>query len=293
LIPTQEQLQTDRADLEISRTDNWRRFQVDVATARVRILDLQATIAGDRVTLDDLAGQVKVSEKLLEDDVIVPLELERLKAQHDSLAQKITQNEQALAEMRAVLREAEQRRDEFAKDDLPAQSEDAAVDAIRKEIAVQEELMKGLLAQLAALQACRAVELKSPIDGIVIPIPVPQNDALLQRPGEQVMRRPGEVVAAGDPILAVAQHEPKEIVAYVNERQLKQFEEGTAVELIKSRTPAQIARSSIISVGPAIELMPQRLWRNPSTPQWGRPVLIEIPPRLTLVPGELVGIRRL
>jgi hypothetical protein len=37
--------------------------------------------------------------------------------------------------------------------------------------------------------------------------------------------------------------------------------------------------------------MPQRLWRNPNIPQWGRPVLIDIPPGLSLVPGEVVGIR--
>ncbi len=293
LIPTQEQLQTEAASLQMSREDNWRRFQVDVATARVRILDLQATVAGDRVTLDDLAGQVKVNEKLVEVEAIVPEELERLKAQRDSLASKVTQNEQALEQMRAALLEAEQRRDEFAKEELPAQSEDAALEAIRKEIAVQEEIMKGLLEQLKTLQACRAVELRSPIDGIVIPIPVQQKDTLGQRPGEQVMRQPGEVVAAGDPILAVAEHEPNEIVAYVNERQLGQFEEGMSVELVKSRMPAQIAPSKVVSVGPAIELMPQRLWRNPNMPQWGRPVLIEIPEGLSLVPGELVGIRRL
>lgn len=293
LIPTQEQFRTEAASLQMSREDSWRRFQVDVDTARVRILDLQVTIASDRVDLDRLARQVEVSEKLLADEAIVPYELETMKAEHDSLATKIAKNEQALEQAGAILREAEQRRDAFAQDGLPARSEDAPLEAIRKEIDVQGEVMKGLQAQLAALRACRAVELKSPIDGIVIPIPTQRNEALQQRSGEQVMRQPGEVVTAGDPILAVAQHEPNEIVAYVNERQLGQFERGMSVELVKSRMPAQIARSMVASVGPAIELMPQRLWRNPNMPQWGRPVLIEIPEGLVLVPGELVGIRRL
>jgi multidrug resistance efflux pump len=293
LIPTQEKLRVTEANFQMSREDSRRRFQVDVDSARLRILDLQATIASDRVALDDLVAQIEVNRKLVEEDAIVPYELERLKAQHDSLAEKVAQNEQALEQARAICRQAEQRRDEFARDELPVQSEDAALEAIRKEIGVQEEVMKGLLAQLAALKACRAVELKSPIDGIVIPIPARRNDTLQQRPGEQVVRRPGEVVAAGDPILAVAQDEPNEIVAYVNERQLGQFEKGMSVELVKSRMPAQIAPSTVVSVGPAIELMPQRLWRNPNVPQWGRPVLIEIPEGLSLVPGELVGIRRL
>jgi multidrug resistance efflux pump len=292
LIPTQQELQSNVASLQMSHADNWRRLQVDVDSARWRIFDLQTTIAADRVTLDELAAQVEANRKLLENEAVAPYELESVKAQHDSLAKKVTQNEQTLKQMEAVLRQAEQRRDEFAREELPAQSEDAALEAIRKEISVQEELRKGLQAQWAALKACRSVELKSPIDGIVVPIPLKQNSALLQRPGEQVLRQAGEVVAAGDPILAVAQHEPNEIVAYINERQLRQFEKGMSVELVKSRMPAQIAPSIIVEVGPAIELMPQRLWRNPNVPQWGRPVLIEIPEGLSLVPGELVGIRR-
>jgi len=40
-------------------------------------------------------------------------------------------------------------------------------------------------------------------------------------------------------------------------------------------------------------LMPERLWVNPNIPEWGRPILIKIPPGLELVPGELVGVRGL
>ena len=42
LIPTQEQLRVETASLQINRQDNWRRFEVDVDSARLRILELQA-----------------------------------------------------------------------------------------------------------------------------------------------------------------------------------------------------------------------------------------------------------
>ena len=151
--------------------------------------------------------------------------------------------------------------------------------------------MKGVLEQLAALQARHRVELQSPMDGVVIPIQAQDNEVLHQRPGEQVVRRVGEVVAAGEPILAVSQREPTEIVAYVSEQQLGLLEGQMTVDVIRTRTPPQTAPSEIRKVGPTIELMPQRLWRNPAVPQWGRPVLIDIPPGLDLVPGEIVGIR--
>jgi multidrug resistance efflux pump len=293
MIPTQEQLEMDAADLQINREDNYRRFIVDAESARLRIFELQARIASDRVTLDDLAMEVKVREKLLEDEAIVPYELERVKVQHQSLARKIEEDERLLEQAKADLEEAERRRDEFAEQEVPTQSVKEALEAIRKEIKVQEQLMKGLLEQLAALRSRRAVELKSPIDGVVIPIRAEDNEVLHQRPGEQVVRRTGEVVAAGDAILAVSQSQPTEIVAYVNEQQLEFVREQMAVELVKTRTPLQIAQASVLSIGPTMELMPQRLWRNPTVPQWGRPILISVPPGLSLVPGEVVGIRGL
>ncbi len=293
LAPTQEQLEVDAADLNISREENYRRFVVDVEDIRLRILELQTQIASDRVTLDELAMEVKISEKLLADNAIVPYELERVKVQHQSLARKVEQTEQLLEQARADLQEAGHRRDSFASREIPQQSVDNALRAIQKEIEVQERLIEGLLEQRTALKARRAMELKAPIDGVVIPVRADDNEALHQRPGEQVLRRTGEVVTAGEPILAVSQSQPTEIVAYVNEQQLGLVQEDMTVQLVKVRTPAQIAQASILSVGPTVELMPQRLWQNPTIPQWGRPVLIDIPPGLSLVPGEVVGIRGL
>jgi multidrug resistance efflux pump len=293
LVPTQEQIQAKEADLQITRESNRRRFEVDAESAHLRTLQLQVPIASGQVTLDGLAAQLKMFEKLLAEDAIVPYDLEKVKLEYESTAKKLEEDKRLLEQAKLDWQEAERRREEFAKYELPKQSEDAALEAIRKEIRVKEELMKGLLAQLAALKTRQAVELKSPIDGIIIPISPTRNEELHQRPGEQVMRRPGEVVRAGDPILAVAQTEPNEIVAYVSERQLGYFEKGMSVELVKTRMPAQIAPSTVVEIGPTIEVMPQRLWRNPNVPQWGRPVLVEVPRGLALLPGELVGIRRL
>lgn len=293
LIPTQEQLQADTAGMKINRADNERRFAVDVEAARLRILELQATLASDRVTLDDLGVEVRILDDLLGKEAIAPYEVERAKVQYKSLDNKVKENQQQLEQTRQDLQRAEERWNEFAQQHLPEPSVDHALEAIRKEITVQEELIKGLLAQLAALDARKNVELKSPIDGVVIAVHGRANDALQRRPGEQMVRRAGEVVTAGDPILAVAEVEPTEIVAYVSENQLKLLKDQMTVRLVKAREPAQIAESQVLRIGPTIELMPQRLWVNPNVPQWGRPVLIGIPAGLSVVSGEIVGIRDL
>ncbi len=293
LIPTQEKLRADAANVQMSLRDNWRRFEMDVDSARLRILDLQATLASQRVTLEDLALQVKKSKDLLKEEAIVPFELERIQVHYDSVQKNVQENEQLLVQAQAVLKQAQQRRDEFAAHELPQPSEDAALEAIRKRINVQEAAMKGLLEQLDAWKGRHEVKLTSPISGRVISIHGQRNDTILQRPGEEVLRRRGEVVNVGDPILVVAEAEPNEVVAYVNEQQLGSVQKQMPVELRRTRTPPQIAASQVFEVGATIELMPQRLWRNPTIPQWGLPVLIRIPPRLALVPGEVVEIRGL
>jgi len=293
LIPTQEQLLRDEADLQISHADNARRFAVDTENARLHALQVQTEIAAQEILLNTLAVEIRATEKLVEDKVVVPFELEKMKIQYESTVKTIEDYQAELEQAQADQAEAERRRDEFSRQQVPKASVDEALEAIRKEAKVQEELIKGLRAQIAAFKTRGAVELKSPIDGVVIPISGQANEVLQKRQGEETIRRAGEVVAAGDPILAVAQMEPTEIVAYANEQQVGYIEGDMAVELVKIRYPAQIAQARVLSIGPTIELLPQRLWRSPTIPQWGRPMVIDIPPGFSLVPGELVGVRGL
>jgi multidrug efflux pump subunit AcrA (membrane-fusion protein) len=293
LVPAQEILLAEQADREANQIAQTRRFLVDTEQARLQILQLRAQIASDQIVLKDLAVEMKITEDLLGKEAVAPLELEKIKAQHDSLAEKIRKYEDMLKQAEEDLKRAQQRLDDFAQRELMHPSVDGALEVIRKEIRVQEGLMRGLLEQLEALGSRRAIELKAPFDGVVIPIQGQANQTILRRPGEDLMRRPGEVVRAGDAVLAVAELKPSEIVVYVSENQLALVRENTTVEVVKSRTPPQKARCEVAYVGPTVELMPERLWQNPGVPQWGRPVVIRIPERLELVCGELVGVRTL
>jgi multidrug resistance efflux pump len=291
LVPTQEKMQAESANLQDNKSRDVRRFAADVEDIHLRVLGLQGTIATDQITRNQLVAERDMLGKLVEEDAVAPYQQDKVSAQEQALAKKIESNEKLLAQAVTDREAAQQRLDEFAQQQVVRPSEDSALEVIRKGISVQEERMNGLLEQIKALRSRQAVELKSPIDGVIIPIASRENDAQHQRPGEQVMRRTGEVVRAGDPVFAVAQMQPAEIVAYVNEQQVGLVKEKMSVQLIKTTTPAVIAQSQIVQVGPTMELIPQRLWRNPNLPQWGRPVLVAIPPRFVLVPGEIVGVR--
>ncbi len=293
LAPMQDTLLAEKADRENTRMEEERRFSTDVENARIRILDLRAVIASDSIILKDLAMEVKIVEDLLKKDAVAPYELQKARVQYNSLAKKLEESKQSLAQASEDLKQALERQQGYHKFQPYNPSIESALDTIRKEIKVQEQMIEAVTAQLEALKARESVELKAPFDGVVVPIVARTNEAIALRPGEKIVRRPGEVVNAGDPVVAIAQAQPTEIIAYTTERTLGRVREKMPVELVKDRTPAQIARSEVVSVGPTVELMPQRLWRNPNVPQWGRPVRVKIPPGLQLLPGEIVGIREM
>jgi len=290
LIPTQDQMLADAANLETTNVADQRRFSVDVENAGLRILELRALIASDQITLEDLAMEVKILQELVEQDAIAPYELQRAQVQYDSLAKKIEENEHLLEQANADLEQAQQRRDEFAQRQPQYPSVDSALEVIRKEARVQEKLLEQLLLQLASLV------IKAPADGIVIQVASNARNVALRRQGEGILRRPGEVVLAGEPILTIAERQPTQIVAYARENQLNWIGEGLTVELVElaqSRGKARVARSQILRVGPTMEQMPQQLWRNPNIPEWGRPFMVKAPPQMKLIIGERVGIRTL
>lgn len=289
LVHTQERLLAEAANLETDRIAAQRRFSVDTENARLRILELKTLIETDRIMLENLQldNQIFVTRNLSDQDDATHYERQKMKLEYNALAKKIEENEHLLEQAETDLKQARQRSDEFVQRQPGHPAMDSALEVIHRAIKVQEQRVEELSARRAALV------LKSPIDGVV--------SQILRRPvrrtGEGVVRqmlgRAGEAVLEGDPILTVADSESSEIIAWVGGEHLSRVREGMVVELVKENKPAQIASSQVTYLGPIMEVIPQQLWIVPDIPQWGRPMLIPIPPGLKLIPGETVGIRGL
>jgi multidrug resistance efflux pump len=287
LKPTEEQIMADNADREVNNAEEQRRFAMDVERARLDILGLKAQIASDRITLEDYAAEVKIATDLLEKNTIAPYELDKARALYDALAEKVSQMEIHLAQAEEQLKETRRRQDEFTLHKAQRPTVDAALEAIRKETAIQEKLIEELGVQR------RALVMTAPIDGVVVQISARTNEAPLRRSGEGTLRKTGEVVLAGEPIMVIAQSKPTEIMAYAMGGQMDGIKVGQKVELAKKTGQPQIARSRVTYVGPIVEQVPSRLWLNPNAPQWGLPFIVEIPEGMQLTSGEVVGIRGL
>ena len=279
LVPLQDNLDAEKNDRIATHISDARRFSVDVENAKLEILRLTAAIETDKITLGDLALDVKITQELLDKQAVAPYELQKIQTQHSALAKSIEENERLLEQAKVALQQAQQRQEQYSRNEPYHPSTEGALDVIRKEITVQEQRMNELLVQLESLKSREALTLRAPFDGIV----------------SQVLHRQTEVVLAGEPILAVTDANVTDIVAYATETQMSQITKGTQVELIKNLGPAkiQIERSIVTYVGPTIEQIPAQLWQNPNIPQWGRPFLVKAPTQMKLIIGETVGIRRL
>ncbi len=273
------ELSTERDRMEAEK-DQWqtdivstqRRFAVDIENARLRTLELLATIEPDRIMLDNLQAEIDIEKKLLEKDIIdTDYALSKAHANYNALAKRIENQQNELDQADLSLGQARQRFDEFAKIQPMHPSIDNALNPLRQGITVQEQRMKELSVQREALV------LSCPFDGVV----------------SQIFRREGEAVVSAEAIVAIAQNRASEVVAYIDTGRHGIIRQGKNVEIVKKSQPPQIISSQISFVGPVVEQMPQQLWPNSNMPRWGRPFLIPLPENseLKLVSGEIVGVR--
>jgi len=272
------ELESTRAELtaaedqrQLDETTARRRFDVDVENARLAVLEIKTQLAADEAMLRDLEMEVRIAEELAGKGAVADYELQKANVQFASLVRKIEEGENLLAQAQQQLTESQKRRDEFFARNSVVTSPEPALAVINKQIEVQQRLVEELTAQQNKLT------LRAPFEGVVSRI-----DAFA-----------GQAVTPALPVVTLSKTHPSEVVVYASEKQFSQIRLGMTVELIKNSEPARIAQSQVVKLGPQMELMPERLWKNPQQPQWGRPVVIRANPSLKLLGGELVGIRGL
>lgn len=267
----------DDESLRIDRkTDfmmRYRQFANDTEESRARILKLNTTLEPDFLYLKDLELEIKITEDLLSKGAISPYELQKVQTAYSALARKVEENQFLLTQYQRDFKTALKRRDEFAEQRSTYLSAEYALEVIGSgaEDAQGKRILDELLRERATLV------LRSPCAGVV----------------SHIYNKPGETVLPGEAILTIAETNPSQVITYIPESRLGRVRENLAVKIVKNSYPYQIASSRVIYLGPTVEMLPERLWYSPNTPQWGHPLLIEIPAGFQVMPGERVGIKGL
>lgn len=133
-----------------------------------------------------------------------------------------------------------------------------------------------LLDKQLAAQADASI-LRAPMDGVVTAI----------------SHREGENAFAGEPVLTLGALHPTRIIAYLRQPLRLQLHPGDIVN-VGSRRAHRMRPAHVLQVGAQLEAIDATLlpiaMMSGRVAEYGMPLLVEIPPDLSLAPGEIVNI---
>lgn len=244
------------------------RLQMDEESRRLEALSLQATLSGDTIEIER-RGLERQRMAALSGRGLAPRSgYEDAKLAHDELQARTEQTKVLLAQTEAEWQASKARRERYERRLPDGRGEQQLLAPLREAISVEEARLHEVEIQRAALV------LRSPITGQV----------------SQVWCGAGQSVGPGDPILTIVESKVRDVIVYVNEREVRRFAPRAPVLLTTRSLPRAAAESIVVSVGESVQLLPQRLWRNPGVPTYGRAVVVAPVAALPLSSGELVDV---
>lgn len=264
----EEEIRLTLQGMEQNQASQTRRLALDIERLRLDILDRKALIEADRIEFQqrsNIYDMFKRAGAAATDRELVEVELER-----NVVQERIRGNEKALKEAEEQLAATQKRATEQGAVQTPDIRKILA--PLRAAVAVQERRMREIEQQIAML------EVRAPITGRVTAI----------------WRYPGQTVQPGDPIVTIVSEQSQNVVAYVRQDQRFTPSENMGVEVRPRLTGGEPIRGgSIAQIGKHYELIPLHQLRDPKIPEWGTPLLINLPAgyNYSLRPGELVEVK--
>lgn len=246
-----------------------RRFQIDEEDRRLSALRLRVVIESDEIERNRMRLEVERNRRLLADGIIGQAFFETIEAAHAVVDTRLTENKILLAQTEAEALVARGRREDYERDLAVMPAREPLLAPLQQAISIEA-------ARLGEIQQLRkGLVLRSPIDGRV----------------SQIFGRRGQAVVPGEPVVMISERTVSEIVAYLAETDGLRVEEQQPVRLVSRTRPGSVSDSVVVRVSSGIEIMPQRLWRNPQVADYGRAVVIAPQAAMNLTPGETIEVR--
>lgn len=234
---------------------------------RLEVLDQQARVEETRLELQRLEAQIELLNTAYSSGIGIRGDVVGYESDRQTLDEVLQARTAALRQAEENLQAAVARQQSFPTPD-------------HADLAV---LIAPLRDQIRAAEA-RTAEVAAQIDALVVRSPVTGTISA-------VHAHPGQGVRAGDWVVTIAASEADTIVGYVPAAHRFRPVEGMSVG-VRLRVPgSRMVNSVVQQVGTQWEAMPAELAVDPQMPQLALPVRIEIPPDLSVLPGELVDIR--
>jgi multidrug resistance efflux pump len=244
------------SDLALTRQRNWLNWQ----SLRRDWLQVRAEAASLRVRAEHARRESERLQELFNQNRISSLEFERARAEAEAL----------LAEEGEKRRLAEELGRTVARSEQPQGENSFGMEGTMQ--ATLDWLEKRLRQLEADLQP---VPLVAPISGVITAI----------------HRQAGEYIREGDPVVEIRSERASHIVGYVRQPLRVEPREGMAVQ-VTVRGRSGRGEAQILEVGPQFETLAPVFQRSTlQAEERALPLLISLPPNLSLRPGELLDLR--
>lgn len=109
---------------------------------------------------------------------------------------------------------------------------------------------------------------------------------------KEIFSRPGETVAAGQPVVSIASADPVRIVGYLPAPAQKDLKVGMDVEVRTRGMRPEVGKAKVLEVGTQLESLPSNMLGPLKlvNARQALPIDISVPPNLNLRTGELVEL---
>ena len=254
-------------ELEFDATIERRRRTTNVESARLTALATRAEIEEVRIRAQGAGIEADRIISLTVQGFASPSELVRLRTLKDALNKRLTELQNLHKQQNARTVMFEEQLAEFQ----PKASTPAGVETSLTPLRLKLQRQATELEQIEHLR--NQLLLRAPIPGQVTEVAVTE----------------GEWTSSGQVVATIVANKPNGIVAYVAAPQSKWLQNAGRLEVLTAAR-APLGETIIRSISPTSVRVPQRLWRDPKTPEWA--IAIELAPTDRARPGDLVHIVR-
>lgn len=251
LVEADAEVDLARASSDDDAANMRRRFRKDLDDATSRILVSQ--VALDQARAEFAGFEAELSRRTAAGAGVTASEVDQVRYARERAAASVKAREEEQAALNAAERGARGRLAELRTE--PGESALVAAEA----------RVEALRARMAA------ATLRAHADGIVGPtLPVP-----------------GEWVEAGFPLVTITEQQASKAVVYLSVAQAHRLISGDPVRV--QPESGRAADAIVQNIGLTVEVVPVRHLRDPTVPEWGVPVTLQVTDR-ALVPGEVLGV---
>jgi len=269
LISARSQLQSTNESGLADWTNDLRRFHTDEEDRRLATLELRATIEADEIERERLELRQLRIAPLAREGIVDPSLQAETRLEIEEVTRRLENTRAVLAQTEEELHAALTRRQEFEANLPQMPAAEPFLDPLRQSIEVESM-------RLTEIETRRAeLVMRSPAEGQV----------------SEILCRRGQSVRPGEPIVTITDRTVRDIVTFLNEADDRPIGERTPVLVSSLERPGKYIESFVLRVSSSVEMLPERLWANPTVPVYGRAVVISALPSMPLRPGELLSVQ--